>query len=86
MVVKLNGGKHSAKVTSACTHLVASQKDFDGQSVKGRVMLWSSGCMVRSLKYYFFSFARTTNDTLTLFKDHNRLSFHRHLSDLQLLF
>ncbi|SLM34132.1 poly-ribose polymerase [Lasallia pustulata] len=32
--INSNGGKHSAKVTDSCTHLVTSQKDFDNPSPK----------------------------------------------------
>lgn len=35
--IKSNGGKHSPKITDACTHLVTSKRDFDKPSPKGRI-------------------------------------------------
>ena len=35
-MIEENGGKCSAKVTHATTHLVATKKDWDSKSAKGR--------------------------------------------------
>ena len=35
-MIEINGGKCSARITQASTHLVATEKDWDLKSAKGR--------------------------------------------------
>ena len=37
--IKENGGKVSAKITISTTHLVASEKDYESQTVKGQSLV-----------------------------------------------
>ncbi|OXV09109.1 hypothetical protein Egran_03129 [Elaphomyces granulatus] len=51
VIVEKGGGVFGPKVTDECTHLISTQKDFDGKSTKNKQAASVDGCKVVSIDW-----------------------------------
>ena len=61
--IKESGGIHCARINGDCTHLVASQKDFEGSKPKGELSFLKFRSHIFLLSFHF-SFLRVLSSLI----------------------